>query len=78
MHFPKNFVDVLRTPILLNTDRLLLLKYLLKIKTAALDKFSETAVRRYFSKWMFLKISYYFQETTLLESLFNKAAGMKY
>ena len=48
--FPENFADVLRTPILYNADRLLLLKYLLKIKIAALDKFSEAAVYRYLSK----------------------------
>ena len=52
MCFPKNFTDVLRTLTLQNADRLLLLKYLLKIKIAASDQFSEAAVRRYFSKLM--------------------------
>ena len=37
--FPKNFAEVLRTPILQKADRLLLLKHLLKMKIAALDKF---------------------------------------
>ena len=50
MCFPKNFADVLRTPILYHINRLLLLKYLLKIKIAPPDNFSEAAVRRYFSK----------------------------
>ena len=50
MCFPKNLTGVLRTLTLQNADRLLLLKYLLKIKIAASDKFSEAAVRRYFSK----------------------------
>ena len=58
MCFPKNSADVLRTPILQNAARRLLLKYLLKIKIAAPDKLSEAAVRRYFSKWVFLKISH--------------------
>ena len=40
MCFPKNLTDLLRTLTLLNAGRLLLLKYLLKIKTAAPDKFS--------------------------------------
>ena len=35
----KNFTDVLRTLTLQNASRLLLLKYLLKIKMAASDKF---------------------------------------
>ena len=35
----KNFTDVLRTLTLQNASRLLLLKYLLKIKIAASDKF---------------------------------------
>ena len=39
MCFPKNFSEVLRTPILQNVDRLLLLKHLLKMKAAAPDKF---------------------------------------
>ena len=43
MCFPKNFPDVLRTLTLSNTGRLLLLKYLLKIKIAKPDKFSEAA-----------------------------------
>ena len=38
MCFPKNFAEVLRTPILQNADKLLLLKHL-KMKTAAPDKF---------------------------------------
>ena len=46
---PKNF-PVLGIPILQNTERLLLLKYLLKIKIAAPDKFSEAAICRYLSK----------------------------
>ena len=46
MCFPKNFA-VLRTPILSNANRLLLPKYLLKVKIAAPDKFSEAAVGRY-------------------------------
>ena len=37
MCFPKNFAEVLRTPILQNVDRLLLLKHLLKMKKAAPD-----------------------------------------
>ena len=57
MHFPKNFTNVLRILTLQNAGRLLLLKYLLKIKIAAPGKFSEAAVRRYFSKQMVLKIS---------------------
>ena len=44
MCFPKNLKDILRTPILQNAERLLLLKYLLKVKIAARDKFSEAAV----------------------------------
>ena len=39
MFFPKNFAEILRTPILQNADRLLLLKHLPKIKIAAPDKF---------------------------------------
>ena len=39
MCFPKNFAEVLRTPILQNADRLLLLKHPLKMKIAAPDKF---------------------------------------
>ena len=50
MCIPKNFTGVLRTLTLQNAGRLLLLKYLLKIKIAAPDKSSEAAVRRYFSK----------------------------
>ena len=42
--FPKNFADVLKTPIFQNTDRLLLPKYVLKIKITPLDTFSEVAV----------------------------------
>ena len=38
MCFPENFADFLRTPILLNADRLLPLKYILKMKIAAPDK----------------------------------------
>ena len=41
-----------------NTVRLLLLKYLLKIKTAVPDQFTEAVVRRYFSKPVFLKMSH--------------------
>ena len=41
-----------------NAVRLLLLKYLSKIKTAVADKFTEAAVRRYFSKQVFLKMSH--------------------
>ena len=37
MCFLKNFKEVLKTLTLQNADRLLLLKYLLKIKSAALD-----------------------------------------
>ena len=37
--FPENFVEVSRTPIFQNADRLLFLKHLLKTKIAALDKF---------------------------------------
>ena len=48
--FPKNFTDVLRTLTLWNADRVLLLKYILKIKIAAPEKSSEAAVHRYFSK----------------------------
>ena len=45
MWFPKNFADVLSTPILQNADRLLfLLKLILKFKIAAPDKFSEAVV----------------------------------
>ena len=36
MCFPKSFTDVLRTLTLQNPDRLMLLKYLLKIKIAGL------------------------------------------
>ena len=39
LYFHKNFAEVLRTPILQNADRLLLLKHLLKMKIAAPDKF---------------------------------------
>ena len=42
MCFPKNFAEVLRTPILQNSDGQLLLKYLLKMKIAAPDKFFRT------------------------------------
>ena len=44
MCFPKNFTDVLRTLTLQNAGRLLLLKYLLKIKIAASNKFSEAEI----------------------------------
>ena len=37
MCIPKNFAEVLRTPILENADRLLLLKHLLKMTIAAPD-----------------------------------------
>ena len=47
MCFPKNF---LRQPFLQNANRLLHSKYLLIIKTAALNKFSEAAICRYLSK----------------------------
>ena len=50
MCFPKSFTDVLRTLTLQNADRLLLLEDLLKVEIAALGKFSEGAVWRYFSK----------------------------
>ena len=50
MCLPKNFADVLTAPILQNADRLFFLKYLLKVKIAAPDKFSEAAVLRYFPK----------------------------
>ena len=39
MFFPKNVAEVLRTSILQKTDRLLLLKHLLKMKIEAPDKF---------------------------------------
>ena len=52
-----NFTDALRTAILQNAERLLLLKYLLKAKIAAPDKFSEASVRKCFSKQAFLNIS---------------------
>ena len=39
MCFPKNFAEVLRTAILWNADRLLLLKHLVKTTIAAPDKF---------------------------------------
>ena len=42
MCFPKNFAEVLKTPILQNADRLLLLRHLLKMKIAAPDKFLST------------------------------------
>ena len=45
---PKNFTDVLRTLTLYNANRLLLLKYLVKIKIAALHKFSKGAACRFF------------------------------
>ena len=77
MCFPKNFTDVLRTLTLQNADRLLLLKYLLKIKVAAPDKSSEAAVRRYFSKQIFLKISHLNKKAPVLESLFDKVATLK-
>ena len=53
--FPGGFFPrtVLTTPILYNSDRLLLPKYLpdlLKIKIVATDKFSEAAIYRYLSK----------------------------
>ena len=38
-------------------------------------KFTEAAFRRFSSKLEFLKISQYSQETTVLESLFNKVVG---
>ena len=59
MCLPKNFADVLTAPILQNADRLFFLKYLLKVKIAAPDKFSEAAVLRYFPKQVFLKISFF-------------------
>ena len=46
MYFPKNFAEVLRTPILQNADRLLLLKHLLKMKITAPDKFDEEILRK--------------------------------
>ena len=49
MCFHKQFADVLRTLILWNADRLLLQKYLLKIKIASPDKFLEAADRGCFS-----------------------------
>ena len=39
MCFPKNFAEILRTPILQKADRLVLLKHLLKMKITAPDKF---------------------------------------
>ena len=39
MCFPKNFEEVIRTPILQNVNRLLLLKNFLKMTIAAPDKF---------------------------------------
>ena len=50
MCFHKNFANVLRTPVLWNIGRLLLLKHVLKIEIAAPNEFLEAAVRRYFSK----------------------------
>ena len=38
MCFPKNFAEVLRKSIFWNAERLLLLKHLLKMTIAALDK----------------------------------------
>ena len=75
MCFPKNFADVSRTPILQNADRLQLPKYLLKFKIAALDKFSEAAVCRNLSKQVFFCNIYW--KTSVLESLFNKVAGLQ-
>ena len=46
MYFPKNFAEVLRTPILQNADRLLLLKHLLKMKITAPDKFDEEILKK--------------------------------
>ena len=40
--FHKNFAEILRTSILQNADRLLLLTHLLKMKIAAPDKFTQT------------------------------------
>ena len=77
MCFPNNFTDVLRTPILQNAERLLLLKYLLKVKIAAQDKFSKGAVRKCFSKQeVSLKFRNNHRKTPVLESLFNKVADL--
>ena len=46
MYFPKNVAEVLRTPILQNADRLLLLKPLLKMKITTPDKFDEEILRK--------------------------------
>ena len=78
MCFPKNFTDVLRTPVLQNAERLLFLKYLLKVKIAAWDKFSEAAVRKCFSKQVPLKFRNNNCKTPVLESLFNKVANLNY
>ena len=50
-------------------------KYLLKFKIAPLDKFSEAAVCRNLSKQVFFCNIY--QKTSVLESLFNKVAGLQ-
>ena len=51
--FPRNFADILRTPILWNANRLLLRNIFQKTKIAALDKFSEAAICRYLPKWVY-------------------------
>ena len=62
-----------------NADRLLLPRYLLKIKIAGQDKFSKAPVSRYFSKYVFLKISHYsnHSKTPVLESPFNKTCRLE-
>ena len=74
--FLKNFTDVLRTPILQNANRVVPLKYLLKIKIAAQDKFSEASVNR-FQNRCYLKSRINDRKTPVLESLVNKVADLK-
>ena len=50
MCFPNYFTNVLRTSTLQNADRLLPLKYLLKIKIAASDKFFRSSRSEMFFK----------------------------
>ena len=73
--FLKNFTDVLRTPILQNANRLVPLKYLLKIKIAAKDKFSEASVNRFQNK-RYLKFLINDRKTPVLESLVIKVVGI--
>ena len=69
MCFPKNFVDFITTPILQNTDRLLLPKYLLKIKKQHQMNFQKQSFADILQNRCSLKFCINHKKTAVLESV---------